>query len=213
MPKILVCYMSSFETNRGELNVSPVGAISTIIWSLLLVGILKTAIIALKFSTPSGEGGPVALFTTLFPQNQTYISKPWAKPVITAITLFASALLIADGLLAPAVSVLSSVGGMTVKVDTLHAPDVKGIAVGLLAILFFVQRLGIARLSFLFTPVVIIWLLFLFSIGIYNCTLYPGIFRAFDPSRAILWFVRARSISHLAGVLLCITGIEGLFVS
>jgi KUP system potassium uptake protein len=180
----------------------------------MLVGILKTAIIALHFRSTAGEGGPVALYHSLFPNKGTPMSqKKWMKPLIVLVTLFAASLTIADGLLGPSVSVISAVGGLAVKAPELRTQDIKGIAVSVLLVLYSVQFFGVGRLSHYFMPVICLWLLLIMSFGIYNITLHPTIFRAFDPSRGVLWFVRTGSISQLAGVLLCITGVESLYAS
>lgn len=88
-----------------------------------------------------------------------------------------------------------------------------GIAVSILVVLFAIQPFGSGRLQHYFTPIIAIWLLFLFCIGIYNITAHPAIFRAFDPSRCVAWFLRQKDISRLSGVLLCITGVESMYVS
>jgi KUP system potassium uptake protein len=179
----------------------------------MLVGIVKTAIIALHFRSAAGEGGPIALYHSLFPQKQTVVPQTWLQPIIVVSALFAASLTIADGVLGPSVSVISAVGGIAVKAQDLRTQDIKGIAVAVLAIFYSVQFFGVVRLSHYFMPIISLWLLLLLSIGIYNITLFPTIFRAFDPSRCILWFVRNHSISQLSGVLLCITGVESLYAS
>jgi KUP system potassium uptake protein len=61
--------------------------------------------------------------------------------------------------------------------------------------------------------VTFIWLLLLGGTGVYNITTHPGIMRAFDPSRAVMWFVRTGQYDYLAGVLLAITGCEAMFAN
>jgi len=118
----------------------------------------------------------------------------------------------ADGVLTAAVSVTSAVGGIAVaKPNVVH--DVVPISIAFLLILFLSQPLGTARLSFAFAPITFVWLLLLAATGIYNITKFPGIFRAIDPSRAVMYFVRTKSYDTLSGVLLAITGCEALFAN
>lgn len=99
-----------------------------------------------------------------------------------------------------------------------------------LVALFLVQRFGTARITMIFAPVTFLWLVLLASTGIYNISKYPGVFRAFDPSRAVACksllqsaeeqntllsryagFIRTKDFDYLAGVLLAITGCEAMF--
>jgi KUP system potassium uptake protein len=93
------------------------------------------------------------------------------------------------------------------------ASHVVAISIVFLLVLFLSQPLGTARLSYIFAPVTFVWLLLLAGTGIYNITKYPGIFRAFDPSRAVMYFVRTGDYDTLAGVLLAVTGCEALFAN
>lgn len=127
-----------------------------------------------------------------------------------AQTLFATALILSDGILTPAVSVVSAVEGLIVAAPSVTS-SVTGIAIAILVLLFLGQSFGTQRLAFAFAPVIFVWAALLAATGIYNITKYPGIFRAFDPSRAVMYFVRQKSITPLSGVLLCITGVEALF--
>ncbi|KAI9452350.1 potassium transporter [Lactarius psammicola] len=167
-----------------------IGGVSAIIWSLTLLPLFKYVLICLRFGTHEGEGGPFALYQGIYPPNLT----------------------MADGVLTAAVSVTSAVGGIAVAKPSV-ADHVVAISIAFLLVLFLSQPLGTARLSFIFAPVTFVWLLLLAGTGIYNITKYPGIFRAFDPSRAIMYFVRTGQYDTLAGVLLAITGCEALFAN
>ena len=125
----------------------------------------------------------------------------------------------------PAVSVTSAVGGIAVAQPTV-TNAVVGVSIAFLFVLFAIQPFGTRRLSFGFAPstsspnlqialmtVTAIWLALLGATGIYNIVSYPGIWRAYDPSRAVLWFVRTGEYDTLAGVLLAITGCEAMFAN
>ncbi|PSR72214.1 hypothetical protein PHLCEN_2v11921 [Hermanssonia centrifuga] len=83
----------------------------------------------------------------------------------------------------------------------------------LLVVLFLAQSRGTSQLGFLFAPATFVWLILLAATGIVNIVSYPGVFRAFDPSRAIMLFVRTKNYDILAGVLLALTGCEAMFAS
>ncbi|OAV89538.1 hypothetical protein, variant [Puccinia triticina 1-1 BBBD Race 1] len=211
------------------------GAISAIIWTLTIVPLIKYSLIALEFGTGEGEGGPFALFAQLYPAEKegaelalpsihsigghftagatTFLARPMVKPIIKIITLFAVALIMSDGILTPAVSVTSAVSGIAIPVPSLKGTDITGISIAILIAIFFSQRFGTQKLALSFAPIVSIWLMIISGTGIFNITLHPGVFRALDPSRAVMYFVRVKSISPLSGILLSITGVEALFAN
>ncbi|KZO92922.1 potassium transporter [Calocera viscosa TUFC12733] len=190
-------------------------------------------IFSLHFGTEEGEGGTFALFNGLFPKTQYNEDEERAltgdsgvrsapstiggilracKYPLMAWSLFGTALTMADGILTPAVSVTSAVGGIAVAKPEV-ANDIIPISIAFLAALFLIQRFGTAKISFIFSPFTAIWLLLIGGSGIANITWYPGIWRAYDPSRAVLWFVRTGNYDYLAGVLLAVTGCEAMFAN
>ncbi|KAH9163565.1 potassium transporter [Lactarius sanguifluus] len=207
-----------------------IGGLSAIVWSLTLIPLCKYVLICLRFGTHEGEGGPFALFHGIYPpkffeSTPTHDSmmagrkkrddikppKSLRWPMLIW-ALFGTSLTMADGVLTAAVSVTSAVGGIAVAKPSV-ADHVVSISIAFLLVLFLSQPLGTARLSFIFAPVTFVWLLLLAATGIYNITKYPGVFRALDPSRAVMYFVRTRNYDTLAGVLLAITGCEALFAN
>ncbi|KAF9013196.1 potassium transporter [Cyathus striatus] len=214
-----------------------IGGISAIIWSLTLLPLLKYVIISLFFGTSEGEGGTFALYQGLYPRDDADLNEDrtltgesnfgknysdkstWAlrlkakfKWPLMIWCLFGTALTMADGVFTPAVSVTSAVAGIGVAKPSVNQ-DIIPISIVFLLVLFFVQQFGTARLSYTFSPVALIWFLLLAATGIYNTTFHPGIYRAFDPSRAVLLFVRTRDYDILAGVLLAVTGCEAVFAN
>ncbi|PLW29251.1 hypothetical protein PCANC_15749 [Puccinia coronata f. sp. avenae] len=211
------------------------GAISAIIWTLTIVPLIKYSLIALEFGTGEGEGGPFALFAQMYPAEKQgsglalpsihsvediitsgatpFLARPMVKPVIKVITLFAVALIMSDGILTPAVSVTSAISGIAIPVPSLDSSAITGISIAILVIIFVSQRFGTHKLALSFAPIVSIWLMLISGIGLYNITLHPAVFRALDPSRAVMYFVRTKSISPLSGILLSITGVEALFAN
>lgn len=214
-----------------------IGSLSAIIWSITIVPLIKYSFIALNFGTGSGEGGPFAVYTSLYPppeesdenralttyttssvkphgSGSSFANKAWVKGILFAWVLFGTCLTMSDGLLTPAVSVVSAVGGIAVAVPKLSpSGTIVGISCAILVLLFAIQPFGTHRVSFLFAPVVAIFLATIGISGIINVVSHPGVFRAFDPSRAIMLFVRTKNFDLLSGVLLAITGVEALFAN
>lgn len=104
----------------------------------------------------------------------------------------------------------SAVGGLAVPKPAV-LEQVVPISLGFLAFIFLIQRFGAHRISVAYAPVTAIWLLLLGGCGITNIVSHPAVFRAFDPSRAVMFFVRTRNYDALAGILLSVTGCEGLY--
>jgi len=123
-------------------------------------------------------------------------------------------MVLADGLLTPAQSVLGAVQGIEVVQPGISKGTVIGVTDAILIVLFFIQPLGITKLSFAFSPIVIIWLGFNAAFGIYNLTKYDArVFEAFNPGLAFEFLTRNKTDGWrmLGGTLLAFTGVEALF--
>lgn len=83
------------------------------------------------------------------------------------------------------------------------------ISIGFLAFIFLIQRFGAQRISIGYAPCCAIWMLLLGSTGAVNITAHPAVFRACDPSRAVMYFVRTGNYDAMAGIILALTGAEG----
>ncbi|KAJ7689182.1 potassium transporter [Mycena rosella] len=209
-----------------------IGGVSAIVWSLTLIPLIKYVFITLLFGTQEGEGGSYALYQGLFPPDdhdgdldrtltgdsykqashkRSTISERLRLPLLSWC-LLGTALTIADGVFTPAVSVTSAVGGIAVAKASVTAQIIP-ISIVILLVLFIAQRFGTAHLAFMFAPISFVWFLLLAGTGIYNIKSHPGIFRAFDPSRAVMLFVRTGDYDILAGVLLAVTGCEAIFAN
>ncbi|KAH9941952.1 potassium transporter [Amylocystis lapponica] len=209
-----------------------IGGISAILWSLTLLPLLKYVLICLRFGTHEGEGGTFALFQGLYPPEEkdfdadrtltgdsakfsvrqpAKLTSKLRWPLL-AWSLLGTSLTLSDGILTPAVSVTSAVSGIAIARPSV-SHDIVPISIAFLVPLFLMQFRGTANLSFVFAPVAFVWLALIGATGIVNIIHYPGIFRAFDPSRAIMLFVRTGDYDLLSGVLLAVTGCEALFAN
>ncbi|CAI9301033.1 unnamed protein product [Lactuca saligna] len=128
--------------------------------------------------------------------------------------LLGTCMTIGDGVFTPAISVLSAVSGVRIKVAGLHENYVVGISCILLVGLFSIQHHGTHRVAFLFAPIVTAWLLSIAGIGIYNIIQWnPQIFHALSPVYMVKLLKRTRREGWLSlgGVVLSITGVETMF--
>ncbi|THV03032.1 potassium transporter [Dendrothele bispora CBS 962.96] len=208
-----------------------IGGVSAIIWSLTLLPLIKYVGISLQFGTLEGEGGSFALWQGIYPKdekddndrtltgdslgkvttNGSRFKQAMRWPLLVW-SLFGTALTLADGVFTPAVSVTSAVGGIAVAKPSV-SDNIVPISIAFLVVLFLSQRFGTSGLGSIFAPISLLWFFALMGNGIYNITLYPEIFRAFDPSRAVLLFIRTKNYDLLAGILLAVTGCEAIFAN
>nr|AID61666.1 potassium uptake transporter KUP3 [Elaeis guineensis] len=136
------------------------------------------------------------------------------RTCLLLIVLFGACMVIGDGVLTPAISVLSSISGLQVRAKKLHDAEVIIMACIVLVGLFALQHRGTHRVAFLFAPVVIIWLLCIGVIGLYNVIHWnPTIYHSLSPHYIIKFFRRTGRDGwiSLGGILLCITGTEAVF--
>ncbi|KAK1281625.1 Potassium transporter 4 [Acorus calamus] len=136
------------------------------------------------------------------------------RTTLLLFVLFGACMVIGDGVLTPAISVLSSLSGLQFTAKKLTGDEVLLMACVILVGLFALQHCGTRRVAFLFAPVVIIWLFCIFTIGIYNTIHWnPKILRALSPYYIYKFFriTGKDGWISLGGVLLCITGTEAMF--
>lgn len=135
--------------------------------------------------------------------------------VLLIIVLLGTCMVIGDGVLTPAISVISAVSGVKIKIHHLHEHYIVAIACVILMGLFALQHYGTERVAFLFAPIVITWLICIGGVGIYNIIHWnPKVFHAISPyyMYKLLKKTGMEGWVSLGGVVLCITGAEAMFV-
>ncbi|HVT38475.1 MAG TPA: potassium uptake protein [Gemmatimonadaceae bacterium] len=199
------------------------GVLSLFVWSLVLVVCVKYLTVMMRADN-HGEGGIFALLaltgvTRLASSGgaQERDGKPGARRARIALRVLllgiaGAALLYGDGVITPAISVLSAVEGLTVATSVFE-PYVVPITVVVLVALFAVQPLGSGRIGRLFGPVIVVWFLVIAALGLRGIVHAPGVLWALDPRRAVAFFsVHGwRGFPVLGGVVLCLTGVEALY--
>nr|POE57014.1 potassium transporter 10 [Quercus suber] len=136
------------------------------------------------------------------------------KTALLVLVLIGSCMVIGDGILTPAISVLSAVGGINVGHSMISNDVVVLVAVAILVGLFSMQHYGTDRVGWLFAPVVLIWFFLIGGIGIFNIWRYDSsVLKAFSPVYIYRYFKRGGkdSWTSLGGIMLSITGTEALF--
>ncbi|GAM36149.1 hypothetical protein TCE0_018f05012 [Talaromyces pinophilus] len=146
--------------------------------------------------------------------RRTLESSRIARGLLKVMGVLAVTMVISDGLLTPAQSVLGAVQGIQVVQPTISKATIIGVTDAILVVLFCIQPLGITKISYAFAPIIIIWLAFNAVFGIYNLVKYDaGVFAAFNPGYSFEFLIRhgQDGWKMLGGVLLSFTGVEALF--
>ncbi|XP_047076942.1 potassium transporter 19-like [Lolium rigidum] len=137
-----------------------------------------------------------------------------AKIALFTITILGTAMVMGDGTLTPAISVLSAVSGIREKSPNLTQSQVVWISVAILFLLFSVQRLGTDKVGYSFAPIISVWFLLIAGTGVYNLATHDiTVLRALNPMYIVEYFARngKEAWVSLGGVILCITGAEAMF--
>ncbi|XP_050367240.1 potassium transporter 10-like [Argentina anserina] len=140
--------------------------------------------------------------------------QPMMKNTLLILVLGGSSMVIGDGILTPAISVLSAVGGINVRRYEISNDVVVLVAVAMLVLLFTMQYHGTDKISWLFAPIVLLWFLFIGGIGLFNIWRYDRtVLKAFSPVYVYRFFKRGGKDgwTSLGGIMLSITGTEALF--
>ena len=148
------------------------GALSLVIWTLIVVTTIKYVSVAMRVDN-DGEGGILALMALLGVKRQR-------RPVIVALGLFGAALIYGDGAITPAISVLSALEGLTIATPAVQ-PYIVSAAVAILLAVFAVQPLGTARIGRTFGPIMAIWFLSIAVLGIGGIVKHPAVLWAINP--------------------------------
>jgi KUP system potassium uptake protein len=190
----------------GEAAV--LGVLSLVFWSLILIVSVKYVVLILRADN-RGEGGVLALGTLA---ARAVPDRPELRRLIFVLTIAGLALFYGDGLITPAISVLSAVEGLGTAAPALRAYAVPIAALVLLA-LFLVQSRGTASVGRLFGLVMLAWFATLGLLGLAELVRSPGVLAALDPRFALGLFAAEgwRAFVALGAIVLAVTGAEALY--
>ncbi len=193
-------------------ELAVLGVVSLVIWALILVVTLKYVLLLMRADN-KGEGGTLALMALA----RKTLAKPNGKRSATVFFLgvIGAALFYGDGIITPAISVLSAIEGLKDapglggRVDNWIVP----ISAGILIALFLVQSRGTHRMAAFFGPITLVWFLVLGGLGLYHLFDDLSIFRALSPHYGVMFLVQNGFLGFviLGSVFLAVTGAEALY--
>src|SRR5215470_13191417 len=193
-------------------TISPettIGIVSVILWSLVLIVSFKYAILIMRADN-RGEGGIVALLALLDVRHARRGS--W-RASLMMVGLVGAALLYGDGVITPAISVLSAVEGLKLDAPQL-APAVVPVSIAILLGLFLVQRKGTTFIGNIFGPVMLAWFLVIAVLGLRGIIGAPSILGALSPHHALMYLVQSPpgiGFGVLGAAFLTLTGAEAMY--
>jgi KUP system potassium uptake protein len=203
------CFMVHHGHQIVPTHDNVLGVLSLITWSLILVISIKYLVFVLRADN-RGEGGILALMSLVKPREAG--RRGVRRGVLIGLGLFGSALLYGDGMITPAITMLSAFEGVDVVTPALRQWVVP-LTVMALIVLFAVQKYGTARVGTLFGPLMLVWFSTLAALGIYNLARAPEVIAALNP----LWAAKFMMANHVVGylvlgaVFLVVTGGEALY--
>jgi KUP system potassium uptake protein len=186
------------------------GAVSLILWALTLTVSIKYVAFIMRADN-RGEGGILALLA-LIRDGRTREAMPRSVAVLVSLGLFGAALLYGDGMITPAISVLSAVEGLGVATPNFASLAVP-ISVIILLLLFAAQKYGTHRVGSVFGPIMVVWFVAISALGVAGIAQAPRILAAVSPGYAVQFFVHngIHGAVILGAVVLAVTGAEALY--
>jgi KUP system potassium uptake protein len=200
------CLSSGISDREGIL-----GILSLIIWTLVLLATTKYLTFVTRADN-QGEGGILALLSLAFPESVSEAVKSKLSVVMIVIGVWGAALLYGDGVITPAISVLSAAEGLIVAAPWLE-PFTVPLTILILLGLFSFQRKGTESVAKLFAPVMLVWFLTLAITGFLQILRFPGVLAAINPLYAARFLAShgSEALFVLGGVFLVTTGAEALY--
>jgi KUP system potassium uptake protein len=185
------------------------GILSLLLWALIIVVSLKYATFIMRVDH-DGEGGILALLALASPPPS--FGKMIAPAGLTLIVVIGASMLLGDGIITPAISIISAVEGIGV-VSSEFQPYIVPISLGVIVGLFALQRRGTESVGKLFGPVMLVWFAVIGVLGLLAIVHDPHVLRAIDPRYAFAFLTRngLAGFTILGGVVLAVTGVEALY--
>jgi KUP system potassium uptake protein len=196
---------------HGRLPLTPdniFGILSLVFWTMTVIVSLKYVLLILRADN-NGEGGLIAMLALA---SQAVREKPALRRRLLILGIFGTAIFFGDGVITPAISVLSAVEGLEVAAPGLH-DFILPVTLIVLTLLFAAQRFGTGGIGKLFGPVTVLWFGVLALMGIGHIARNPAVLAALSPHHALLfiWGNPGTAFFALGALILCVTGAEALY--
>ena len=200
------CFHGRYAVDPTPANV--LGVLSLVFWSLIIVISVKYLAFVMRADN-RGQGGILALVALVVPPDVKLRRRSW---LLALLGLFGASLLYGDGMITPAISVLSAVEGLEVAAPALESVVVP-VTISILIALFAIQRHGTGRVGAFFGPVMLVWFGVLAALGVRGIAHDVGVLAALAPWYAVAFFVDngAHGVVVLSAVFLVVTGGEALY--
>jgi KUP system potassium uptake protein len=198
----------------GLLHVAPthenvLGLLSLILWSLIFIVFVRYIGMVMRIAH-GGEGGILALLAFVLPPVKRGV--PPKATWLTFLIILGAGMLFGDGIITPAVSVLSSVEGLRVATSDAQ-PYIVPIAAAILVALFVVQNRGTGRIGSVFGPIMLAWFGTIGVLGALGLAKYPAALWAFNPWYIVRFFAHhgVAGLTVFGAIVLCVSGVEALY--
>ena len=205
----LYAFKQAADSTGGVSPEAVLGVVSVILWALILIVSLKYATLIMRADN-HGEGGICAMLALLDVKHA--VKGSWRASLLI-VGLVGAALLYGDGVITPAISVLSAVEGLKLDAPSL-TPFVVPLSVVILLGLFLVQRHGTATIGRVFGPVMLVWFIAIGLLGLRGIVQGPEVLKAISPSYAILYLTHVTpgiAFAVLGAAFLALTGGEAMY--
>ena len=184
------------------------GVLSTVFWVLIAVVTLKYITLIMRADN-NGEGGILALTALVSRGMARHERRRWW---LVGLGIFGAAMFYGDGMITPAISVLSAVEGLEIITPALH-PFIIWVTLAIIAVLFGIQRHGTASVGLFFGPVMLLYFVVIAVLGVVEIARAPEILGALNPIHAVRFFATTPYVAFisLGAVVLAVTGTEALY--
>lgn len=206
---VLYAVKSVFETGHVPFTTQNVyGVLSIFFWTLTVIVSIKYVVLVLRADN-NGEGGLVAMLALA---SVSVKDRPELRRVLLVVGIFGTCLFYGDGVITPAISVLSAMEGLEVLSPKLNHYVIP-LTLAVLFLLFAVQKRGTGGIGRFFGPVTLVWFASISALGISHIVHHPEILQALSPHHAVLfmWHNPVVTFIILGAVVLCVTGAEALY--
>ena len=197
--------------HAGHVPVTPgnvLGILSLLFWTMTVIVSLKYVLLILRADN-NGEGGLIAMLALA---TTAVKEKPALRRTLLLVGMFGTAVFYGDGVITPAISVLSAVEGVGVVAPQMTALVVP-ITLVVLTLLFAAQRFGTGGIGRAFGPITLVWFVVIAALGVPQIAAHPEVLAALNPAYAVGFFTEHRTVAFVAlgAVFLVVTGGEALY--